>query len=156
MTIQRQALFWAVFLVALVLFLYVLRDVLLPFAAGMILAYLLDPVVDRFEKWRIGRLFGTIFVLGIAIIAFIVALVLAFPLLANQMIAFIDRLPSYTLRLQSLLVEHSGPLLDRLGAPHDFKDVQSSLGNVLAQGADWLGKLLTSLWNGGQIGRAHV
>ena len=47
MTLTRQMTFWVLTFVVGVLVLYVLREILLPFVAGMALAYLLDhPCVD--------------------------------------------------------------------------------------------------------------
>src|SRR5215217_9560049 len=55
MTITRPVVFWitisAIVLVALVL----LRPILMPFAIGMALAYLLVPVVDRLERVGVNR-----------------------------------------------------------------------------------------------------
>ncbi len=47
MTRRERGLFWGVLLAVVMLGLYALRDVLVPFVAGMAVAYLLDPVVDR-------------------------------------------------------------------------------------------------------------
>jgi len=41
MTFQRQVLFWIGALILLVLSMWVLREVLLPFVAGIVLAYFL-------------------------------------------------------------------------------------------------------------------
>jgi predicted PurR-regulated permease PerM len=49
MSVQRQIGFWLAALVVAALTLYLLREVLLPFVAGMALAYVLDPVADRLE-----------------------------------------------------------------------------------------------------------
>ena len=35
--------------------LYYARDVLLPLAMAMLLAFLLNPLASRLEKWRLGR-----------------------------------------------------------------------------------------------------
>ena len=43
---RRQMWFWFAALVATALFLFIFRSILLPFIAGMALAYLLDPVAD--------------------------------------------------------------------------------------------------------------
>ena len=53
---RRQIYFWFVTLLVLVLFLYMFRSILLPFVAGMALAYLLDPVADRLEAMGASRL----------------------------------------------------------------------------------------------------
>ena len=95
MTPARQMQFWFVGLVLTVLVLYALRAVLLPFVAGMAIAYLCDPVADRLERWRFPRTLATLSVIGGAILLFVAALVLIAPLLQAQVIAFIQRLPAY-------------------------------------------------------------
>ena len=52
---QRQFAYPLLALALLILGLYVLRDVLLPFVAGAALAYLLDPVADRLFRGEKGR-----------------------------------------------------------------------------------------------------
>ncbi|MGL4974432.1 MAG: AI-2E family transporter, partial [Bosea sp. (in: a-proteobacteria)] len=59
MTLQRQIGFWLASLALLVLALVVLRDVLLPFVAALVLAYLLDPLADRLERLGLSRLIST-------------------------------------------------------------------------------------------------
>src|SRR6266699_604764 len=82
---RRQVFFWLATAVLLALFLYVFSSILLPFVAGMVLAYFLDPVADRLQRLGLSRLMATVVIL----IAFIVILVLAFvilvPVLATQM-----------------------------------------------------------------------
>jgi predicted PurR-regulated permease PerM len=51
-----QAIFLALAIAALVtIFLYYARRVVIPFFVAFALAYLLDPLVDRMEKWRFSR-----------------------------------------------------------------------------------------------------
>ena len=54
MTFQRQLLFWIGAFVLLVLGLWLLSDILLPFIAGLVLAYFLDPVADALERLRLA------------------------------------------------------------------------------------------------------
>ncbi len=58
MTLQRQVGFWIGGLAVLALALYVLRGILLPFVAGLALAYFLDPFVSRLERLRVPRIVG--------------------------------------------------------------------------------------------------
>ena len=48
--LKRQVVFWLIALTGFVLFLLVFSGILLPFIAGMALAYFLDPVADRLER----------------------------------------------------------------------------------------------------------
>ena len=62
---KKQTIFWIVITCILFLAIYTLSSVLMPFVAGMILAYLLDPLVDRVEKIGIRRPLSTFVVLTI-------------------------------------------------------------------------------------------
>ncbi|HYF52773.1 MAG TPA: AI-2E family transporter, partial [Salinarimonas sp.] len=111
MTIQRQVGFWLAALAAAVLALWVLRDVLLPFVAGLALAYLLDPVADRLERLGIGRLGATLLILGLFVLFFVLALVLLVPLVVNQVGGLVANLPAYATRLQRLALEYGQPVI---------------------------------------------
>ena len=48
--IQRQMKFWLAALVVFILILWLLSEILLPFIAGLAIAYLLTPLTDRLER----------------------------------------------------------------------------------------------------------
>jgi predicted PurR-regulated permease PerM len=150
MTIQRQIGFWIVALVVATLALYVLRDILLPFVAGFALAYLLDPLADRLERLGLGRLGATLIILVLSVLILLIALVALVPLAAHQMAAFVERIPSYVARLQELVIQQGGPLIERLGGPEALADMQRSVGDLVTQGVAWIGRFAQSLWSGGQ------
>ena len=150
MPVQRQIGFWLLALLLVALALYVLRDALLPFVAGLALAYLLDPLADRLQRLGLGRLGATLLILVSFICLFVVTLVLIAPLIAHQLAGFAGKMPGYVARLQALIVEQGGPLLERFGGPEALADMQSSIGNLVGQGAAWFGRFLQSLWSGGQ------
>jgi predicted PurR-regulated permease PerM len=151
MTLQRQILFWCLAFAGFILVLYVLRDVLMPFMAGLVLAYLLDPLANRMEKLGVPRTVATLLILSAFVALFVLALVLLLPVLGNQLSGFIAKAPSYIQRLQQMLTEQGGPLLERFGGgPAILQDAQKSLGEVVSQGATWAARVLQSLWSGGQ------
>ena len=69
---RRQIAFWLAALVALVLLLWLLSDILLPFVAGMAIAYLLDPLVDRLERFGVNRLVAALSIIVLAVLIFVV------------------------------------------------------------------------------------
>ena len=150
MTIQRQIGFWIAALVVAVLLLFVLRGILLPFVAGFALAYLLDPLADRMQKIGIGRLGASLLILVLFVLIFIITLVILVPFAAQQVGAFVERLPSYVARLQELANEQLRPLLDRLGTNGSLPEMQTSVGNLISQGIAWMAAFLQGLWSGGQ------
>ena len=55
MTMRRQLGYWLAALLVAAVLVYLLRGILLPFIAGIAVAYFLDPAADRFEAWRVPR-----------------------------------------------------------------------------------------------------
>ena len=97
MTLERQVMFWAAGARRVRgCVLWLLSDILLPFVAGMALAYLLDPLAGGLERLGIGRAVSALIVLtrrdrrvggrGDAGRA---------PILGEQLAAFMDNLPGY-------------------------------------------------------------
>src|SRR5215207_5565341 len=150
MSVQRHIGFWLAALVVIALTLYILREVLLPFVAGMALAYMLDPVADRLERLGLGRLGATILILALFVLTLVLALIVLIPLAAHQLAGFGANLPAYVERLQALLTERSGPLIDKLGGSGALADMQQWIGGLVRQGAAWTTGFLHGLWSGGQ------
>jgi predicted PurR-regulated permease PerM len=150
MPVQRQIRFWLAALVVAALTLYLLREVLLPFVAGMALAYMLDPVVDRLERLGLGRLGASILILALFILTFVLALVVLIPLVAHQLAGFGANLPDYVERIQALIAEQSRPLIEKLGGAAALPDMRQWIGGLVRQGAAWMAGFLRGLWSGGQ------
>src|SRR5205814_5008408 len=102
MSLQRQLSFWIAALLALILILWLLSDILLPFIAGLVLAYFLDPVADALERLGLPRFAATLFILIFAILLLGLAVVLVVPVLAAQTAKFASDLPA-TLRKLAVL-----------------------------------------------------
>jgi predicted PurR-regulated permease PerM len=150
MTVQRQIGFWIAALVVAVLLLFVLRGILLPFVAGFALAYLLDPLADRLQKVGIGRLGASLLILVLFVLVFIISLMILVPFAAQQVAAFVERLPGYVVRLQELGAEQLGPLVRKLGIEESLPAAPPSVGNLISQGIAWITAFLQGLWSGGQ------
>lgn len=145
---QRHAAYWVFGAGLMAVLLYLLGDILLPFVAGAALAYLLDPVADRLERLGMGRLGATIAILVIFVLAFMLALVLVVPLAVQQILTFVEQVPGYVARLQALIAEQGGPLIDRIGGEGALAQAQRSVGDLVGQGANWAAGFLRSIWSG--------
>lgn len=148
-SVRRQAMFWTGTLIIFLLFLVVFSSVLLPFVAGMALAYFLDPVADRLEKLGLSRLAATILILLLFLMILVVGLMIIIPILATQLVDFIAKLPDYISQLQALMANENSQWLKRyIGI--DSSTIQENLSALLQQGAGFLSTLLQSLWNSGK------
>jgi predicted PurR-regulated permease PerM len=145
----RRVAFWLGALAGLLAFLWLFSGVLLPFVAGIALAYLLDPLADRLERLGLPRAVAAGTIVLALVVGLILLLILVVPLLGAQLSALAERLPGLVARLQALALPlMDGPLGRLVGG--DVKAIDGSLASALGQGIGWIGKVLGSLWNGGQ------
>ena len=145
---RRQLAFWLVALGVVVLVLWLLSEILLPFIAGLAIAYLLTPFADRIERLGISRLAASFMIIALAVLAFVYLILLVAPILGGQLSSFIENIPGYVAKLQSLLSDPSRPWLQKLlgaGLPAD-----KGIGDLVAQGVGWISAFLKSLWSGGR------
>ena len=144
----RQLAFWLLAAALLILFLYVFSSILLPFLAGMVLAYFLDPVADRLQRLGFSRLAATIVILIGFLLVLTLALMVIIPALSNQLVEFAARLPDYLSRLQALITRlDPGFLEDTVGV--DSRTLQEGLNTLLAQGTGFVATLFRSVWSSG-------
>jgi predicted PurR-regulated permease PerM len=149
MSLQRQVTFWVVALAAFAAFLWLLSDILLPFIAGMALAYLLDPLTRQVERMGLGRGLSALIVITLIIAAIVVIVSVVAPIFGGQLFAFIDNIPGYVERLQALISGSNREWLTKIfGA--QASNPSKSAGGLMAQGATWLATFLASLWSGGR------
>ncbi len=149
MSVQRQIGFWLLAIAVLIVFLYVFRSILLPFVAAMAIAYLLDPLADRLEKLGMSRLLATLAILILAVLTFLLILLLILPVLGQQIAALLAELPAAVQFIHSKVVQIIQSPFGQAMNLGEF-NLQNNVGELVKQGATWLGGLLTSIWSGGQ------
>jgi predicted PurR-regulated permease PerM len=147
MTKRRHLAFWIATLLAFMFLLWLLSDVLLPFVASLVLAYLQTPLADRLERRGVNRTLAALLIVGFVVLAFILLALLLVPVLVQQAAALIAGIPSYVARAQTLLSE-SGPAWLRQLVNGD--DGGKSMSELLAQGAGYMATVMHSLWSGGK------
>jgi predicted PurR-regulated permease PerM len=149
MTLQKQTGFWVAALLGLIFILWLFQTILLPFIAGFVLAYFLDPVADRLEKIGLPRIAATAIILLVAILLLVLAAVMVVPVVVDQSAKLATEMPTLV---------HA--IVDKFNAwaPAQFKemlansgnDFQNQIGDYAGKAILWLVGLLTSLWSGGQ------
>jgi predicted PurR-regulated permease PerM len=145
--LRRQIFFWLLALGLFIAFLMVFRSILLPFIAGMALAYFLDPVADWFERRGLSRLMATIVILCAFVALFAISLIVIIPVLVTQAADLGGRIPGYITQLQELLSSESTIM------PAWFSDqlsqVKESFAALLKEGAGLVGTIFQQIWNSG-------
>jgi predicted PurR-regulated permease PerM len=149
MSVTRPIAFWIAVFAAIIAAIVLLREVLLPFVAGMVLAYLLDPLATRLERLGVNRLIATLTIVGLLIAAVVALTVLTAPIIISELFYFIDSVPRYVRQLQGLATDPNRPWLSKIigeGLGH----AEQSIGELTTLASGWLDTFLHSVWSGGQ------
>jgi predicted PurR-regulated permease PerM len=144
----RQVYFWLATLAVVVLALWLLSPILLPFVAGLAIAYLLTPLTDRFERLGVNRLAAALIIITVVVLALVYMILLVVPILGAQLTSFIVAIPGYVSKLQTLLSDQNRPWVQKLLGAGFNPD--KSISDLVTQGVSWLTTFLQSLWSGGR------
>jgi predicted PurR-regulated permease PerM len=144
---KRHLLFWVLTLVGFVLLLWLLSEILLPFVAGLALAYLQVPLADKMQRRGISRTVASLLIVGVVVLVFILLALVLVPILAEQAAALLGAIPGYVERLQALLAD-PGP--DWLRHLLNEGDASKTMSELVSQGATYLSAVMRSLWSGGK------
>ncbi len=148
MTASRQLVYWSLGFALLCLLLYLLRGMLLPFVAGMAVAYFLDPAVDRLERWGLSRTLATSIITAAFLMVIVALLLLMLPILQKQVLDFVERVPQYTALLKQNMLGLIEALKDRL-PPDDMANLREAATKYVGEALTWVGRLLAGIWSGG-------
>ena len=121
---------------------------LLPFVAGMLIAYFLDPVVDRLERVGILRGIASALILMAFFLLAAGFLMLLFPALKSQMLELVIFFPgmieSFRHNIEPVLREFIA------GLPSDtLNELRTTAGSFAAKATKWLTQFLSGIWSGG-------
>lgn len=140
--VRQQVTYWGVATAVLVLALWKLGDVILPFLMGGAIAYFLDPIADRLERLGLSRAAATATIALVATLVFVVLGLAVLPMLVRQLSGLVATAPEIAARLQSFLTA-TFPSLMEPGSV--VNETLASLGAaVKARGGELASTLLSS------------
>ena len=125
---SRAVWFWLGVFIFFVTFVYLLRSILLPFVAGIIIGYLFDPLADRLEKLKLNRSAATSIVLLGVVLIIIPAFLAVAHIADSQIRAFIAAAPKYIASVNHKLsplissLQESFPSLSKEGVMQYLQD----------------------------------
>ena len=149
MTRDREMKIWLVSMVVTAALLYVLSSVLMPFVAGLAVAYFLHPLADKLEG-PIGSRSAAAALIMLAFILFIVgAGVSLFPLLQAQIVGLLALLPDAVETARNAIEPYIIRLETELGAS-DLAKLKDAVGDYAGEIVAWLVGVLKNLFMGGR------
>lgn len=145
---KTQTRFWLIFLAVFAIIIWALKPMLLPFVAGMVIAYFLDPVVELMSHRKLPRWLSSVLVL----VAFGMGIVLLFalivPLLREQLGALMNALPGYIEKARNSYVPWLENWLARF-SPDTITQIKTSASQYAGEAAGVAGGTVKSIITSG-------
>jgi predicted PurR-regulated permease PerM len=148
MTNRRQIRFWLITLLVIAFALYVLRDMLLPFVAGMAIAYFLDPVADRLEQFGAPRWLAATCVLLFFVLVLVLAVLLLVPLIQSQITQLVETLPLIVNWVSNVGIPTVERMLTELSV-ENIERLKNAVNSFAGDAVGWLGTVLRGIVTGG-------
>jgi predicted PurR-regulated permease PerM len=130
-TVQRQTWFWVVGFALFFVALWLLSAILLPFVAGIAIAYFLNPLVNRLERAQVPRGLAAFVVLLLFLLLLVLVIMLVVPILEAQVLDLVANLPKL---LEA--ARHEAEALMRMAqerlSPEDFAKLRDAVGGKLS------------------------
>ena len=146
---QKQAMFWLGAFALFFGFVWLFKGVLMPFALGFSIAYLLNPLVSWLEKIGLPRLLGTLFILSLFFVFVGVVLALALPPAYRESVALIENIPGYVDIIFNYLQPYLVWVQERLGDGY-LENIKSFLRDNAGKIVSVTGGVMNGLASGGQ------
>ena len=142
---ERQVLFWVTAAALLILTIAVLKDILLPFIAGIAIAYFLSPLADRLVALGLNRIVASLLIVVTMAVIVIAALVLVVPVILAQAQDLATALPGEVTRIREIV---DGWARERFGPGFAFDGQIGKASQAIADNwASLAGWAATSIWS---------
>ncbi len=110
--LSPHATFWFIFIALTFVALMLFSNILLPFAAGMVIAYLFHPLVDRMCRVGIARPVAAFAIIAVFTLMLATIISLFLPPLINQLGNLAANAPQYFDEARAYIMEHYGHYLE--------------------------------------------
>jgi len=144
---DRRWLFWLAIILTILVFLFLIRSILLPFVLGIFTAYFLDPAADKLEKWGLSRGLSTLLITAGFFVSMVMLSILIVPVITSQLSGLIMAAPSF---VNDFEVKYGTILSEKLGSYSivdlsQIKDATTNISGVLIKfTGDFISGLLLS------------
>ncbi len=110
--------FWLATLAALLTFVFIFKSILTPFVLGTVIAYLLNPVVNKMTQFKISRFVAISTLLFVFFLCTTLIIVFAIPPLYREAVSFAGDVPDYLDKLIALVEPYIVLAQQKMGADY--------------------------------------
>jgi len=146
--IESRTRFWFIVFILFCLAIWILKAVLLPFVAGLVIGYFLNPVVDFLARHKVPRWFGSLIVLATFVLIVVALGLLIIPMLNDQIGALVNEIPIYVQKIRNHYIPWIENWLARF-SPDDVEKLRGAAGQSAGEAASWFANLFKEIISGG-------
>lgn len=145
-----HVLFWMAASIFAGLFVFTFSEVLTPFVAGITIAYLLNPIVLKFERLNLSRTVSSALILLLFVVVLIVLFALLIPPLYREAMQLAESAPDYLERLMATVEPYLALADQEVGAGGLSENIREVLQNNASSALSFSSNLLSGLLSGGR------
>jgi predicted PurR-regulated permease PerM len=145
--LKRRVWIWTLIFSGSLMLFYLFKSILLPFIVGILVAYLLNPTVEKLETLNIPRVLSTTLMILLFFITIGGLLFFTIPFLKQELLFLAQHLPTYGERLYQTIL----PLLEQFNTIIPVKDfdqlkttASAYFGDMLSWGFKAVASILTN------------
>jgi predicted PurR-regulated permease PerM len=146
---KTQMTFWSAAIALFIGFVWLFKAVLTPFVLGIVIAYLLNPLVQRFSTKGVKRTTSTVIILALFFTAITAILIVVAPIVAKESMDLMAAAPGYLDKLFILSQPYIDWIHNTVGDGY-IEDVKSFLKNNISKILSISSGLAGGLAAGGQ------
>ncbi len=148
MSYERQTIFWIIGFALFLVLLNILSSILLPFVAGLAVAYFLDPVADWLEEQKLSRAISTTIILFAFFLVMALLTTVLFPLLQRQVVDLFRMIPGIIETIRTEAIPWAEQVMADL-PPEALEDVRNAAKDFATSSVKWFTGLAGNLWKSG-------
>lgn len=143
--------FWQLLMLLGIIMLLLLHAILLPFAFGVLIAYLLNPIIGALARLGISRLWGTVLISIFVILVLVLILTVFLPIISWQLHQFVTKaIPIYFEDLQTLFESKSFIMLRNYFITTSDQPIGANIQNLIAANGDLTKSFMSSILSSGK------
>ncbi len=150
MTPVAKTGFWLGFLALFIGFVWIFNSILTPFILGIIIAYLLDPVMRKFQRKQIPRWATALVILTIFFSIIALAFILVAPMVFRQAQQLVEQAPNYIQNLMDYLGPYLNWVQDRVGEDY-IEQINTYLKDSAGKIVGVTGGIVGGIATGGKV-----
>lgn len=144
----KKVVFWLISLVIIIYPLYQARSILSPFIVAIIVAYFLNPLVNKLKLYSLSRTSSSLLIIFSFFSSIILIIIIVFPFISKQALIFVNKFPIYN---QRLINETLPKIIDKLTQiDEDFLNrIKNIFENVASSMGRYAFNFINNLWQSG-------